>query len=169
MRRLSFAFCMSGYLVAAQAQDELLERELKIKIAYLFHFSQFTQWPTPSAFFNYCVYDDSELTEHLKKAYLGKTIAGGSISVQTIDEQSDIDPCQIIYFPHLVSNTLLTKVKTKPILTVGLQKNFLALDGIIYLFEENQKIHFAINHNQAQSVGLKMNAQLLSLSKEPPL
>jgi hypothetical protein len=169
LRCLLLAFYFGLNLSSVQAQDESLSPELKIKIAYLFHFSQFTQWTIPPPLFNYCVYEDIELTAQIKQAYLGKTIANTPISVQTIGEQSDFNGCHLIYFPHSVSNEFLIKVIEKPILTIGTQKNFIALGGIIYLFEDFQKIHFFINNNKAQAVGLKINAQLLSLSKEPPL
>jgi hypothetical protein len=48
------------------------------------------------------------------------------------------------------------------------QKDFIALGGIIFLFEEDQKIHFFINNVDAQEANLKMNSQLLALSRLPP-
>lgn len=82
--------------------------------------------------------------------------------------QSDFDSCQLLYFPNSVPLDLLASIRKKPILTVGEQKNILD-QGIIYLFEDSQKIRFFINNSRAISVGLKINSQLLTLSKEPPL
>jgi hypothetical protein len=76
--------------------------------------------------------------------------------------------CQIIFFPHPASKEILTSIYHKPILSVGVQKDFIALGGIIFLFEEDQKIHFFINNVDAQEANLKMNSQLLALSRLPP-
>jgi hypothetical protein len=102
--------------------------------------------------FTYCVYEDIELTQQIKQAYLGKTIASTPIFVQTISEQSNIDGCHLIYFPHFVSNEFLVKVSAKPILTIGTQNDFIALGGMIYLFEDHQKFIFlliTIKHKQS--------------------
>lgn len=147
--------------------DESSEREVKIKIAYLFHFNQFTEWAVKLPVFNYCVYDDAHFTELLKQAYVGKKHGDTDIDVQNITAQSNIDNCQLLYFPKDISSDLLARIHKKPILSVGTQKNFVEQGGIIYLFEEDQKIRFFINNATASASGLKINSQLLALSKEP--
>jgi hypothetical protein len=151
------------------ADDSSSERENKIKIAYLYHFAQFTEWTTKPSTFNYCVYEDTSFSELLKNAYAGKNFGDTIISVHPVYAQSDFDNCQLIFFPHSVSAELLTKLNKKPILSVGTQRNFAQVGGIISLFEDNQKIYFFINNITALNSGLKINSQLLSLSKEPPL
>jgi hypothetical protein len=146
--------------------DEETERENKIKIAYLFHFSQFTEWTTKPSTFNFCIYDDISFSSLLKQAYVGKKLGDIPVNVQNITEKSNVDNCQLIYFPNLVSTELLSHLNKKPILSIGSQKNFVE-QGIIYLFEEEQKVRFFINNSVAIASGLKISSQLLSLSKEP--
>jgi hypothetical protein len=146
--------------------DTEVERTEKIKIAYLFHFSQFTEWAIKPPVFTYCVYENSHFSALLKQAYDGKTLGTSQIDVQDVNATSTFDSCQLLYFPGNVPADLLASIRKKPILTVGEQKNILD-QGIIYLFEDNQKIRFFINNTQALSVSLKINSQLLSLSKEP--
>lgn len=154
--------CLGAFAVADDAQ----ERAEKIKIAYLFHFSQFTEWTPKPSIFTYCVYEDVHFSERLQQAYAGKTQGILQIAVQTVNAQSNFDNCQLVYFPAKTPIEILSQLKHKPILTVGEQKSFLE-QGIIYLFEDNQKIRFFINNSAAANVGLKINSQLLSLSKEP--
>lgn len=149
------------------ADDESSERENKIKIAYLFHFGQFTEWAVKSPTFNYCVYDDNHFSQLLKLAYSGKKLRDSQIEVANITEKSNVENCQLVYFPNAISTDLLTRIRKKPILSVGSQKNILE-QGIIYLFEDEQKIHFYINNNNALESSLKISSQLLVLSKEPP-
>lgn len=143
------------------------ERESQITAAYLYHFTKFTEWPTIAPAFHYCVYDDANFTDLLRQTYQGKTIGEASIDVKNISTQSKLDDCQLIYFSQPGAADFLKKVSSYPILSVGAQKDFIELGGIIYLFEENQKLRFYINNAVAVNVGLKINSQLLRLSKEP--
>lgn len=158
----SLAFCVAP----ACADDEVSERENKIKIAYLFHFAQFTEWEIKSPVFTYCIYEDSHFSDLLKQAYSTKTLGTAIIDVQTINATSTLDHCQIIFFPKEVPLHLLNQISKKPILSIGSQKNILD-QGIIHLFEEDQKIRFSINKANALQSNLKISSQLLSLSKEP--
>jgi YfiR/HmsC-like len=146
--------------------DEEMERENKIKMAYLFHFSQFTEWVVKSPHFNYCVYDDIYFSKLLKESYVDKTLNGAEINVLSINDDSNVTTCQLIFFPNIAPQEILNKISRKPILSVGIQKNFIAQNGIIYLYEKDQKIRFYINNNVATEVGLKISSQLLSLSKD---
>lgn len=166
LRLLILLASISSYGATAFAEDDS-DREVKIKIAYLFRFSQFTEWSTKPSVFNYCVYNDTHFSLLLKEAYYGKTLGDSVIGVVNLTEKSNIDECQLIYFPNIISTDLLARMHKKPIISVGSQKNILE-DGIIYLFEDNQKIHFYINNNNALESGLKISSQLLALSKEPP-
>ena len=156
-------FCFPPVFALA---DDAQERAEKIKIAYLFHFSQFTEWAVKPSVFTYCVYDDVHFSERLQQAYTGKTLGTLQIAVQAVNAQSNFDNCHLLYFPNKAPNEILSQLQKKPILTVGEQKNFFE-QGIIYLFEDNQKIRFFINNAAATSANLKINSQLLSLSKEP--
>lgn len=161
----TYVSCLSAAFAVA---DDVQERAEKIKIAYLFHFSQFTEWTPKPPVFTYCVYEDVHFSERLQQAYAGKMQGILQIAVQTVNAQSNFDNCQLVYFPAKTPAEILSQLKRKPILTVGEQKNVLE-QGIIYLFEDNQKIRFFINNSAAANVGLKINSQLLSLSKEPQL
>ena len=155
--------CLGAFAVADDAQ----ERAEKIKIAYLFHFGQFIEWTTKTPVFTYCVYDDTHFTQLLKQAYGNKKIGNISVDVVNVTEKSNVDSCQILYFPNVISAELLTKIRKKPIVSVGTQKTILE-QGIIYLFEDEQKIHFYINNANALESSLKVSSQLLALSKDAP-
>ncbi len=146
--------------------DEENERENKIKIAYLFHFAQFTEWSAKSSSFNYCVYDDTHFAKLLKTAYFDKTLNGNEVNVNLINVESNFSDCHLIYFPHDVPQNILIKITKKPILTVGTLKNFIEQNGIIYMYEKDQKIRFYIDNANAQEAGLKISSQLLALSKD---
>ncbi len=147
--------------------EEPPERESQITVAYLYHFTKFTEWPAVSSVFHYCVYDNANFTNLLEQTYRGKTIGDASIDVKNINSQSKLDDCHLIYFPEPGPADFIKKISTYAILSVGSQKDFTELGGIIYLFEEDQKIRFYVNNAAAINVGLKISSQLLRLSKEP--
>ena len=171
MRNLRTAIVIFTFLhlIPAHADSDDIDRELKIKIAYLYHFSQFTQWAKPLSTLNYCVFNDVAISELIKTTFIGKNSNGTfKLMVHAITEHDDVDDCQIIFFPHAVSREILNTTYHKPILTVGVQKDFTQQGGIVYLFEEDQKIRFFINNIDAQESNLKINSQLLALSRLPP-
>ncbi|MGZ4955235.1 MAG: YfiR family protein [Methylobacter sp.] len=168
MRRslILFALALSSVWNTSVAEEQP-ERESQITVAYLYHFTKFTEWPTVSAVFHYCVYDNVNFTNLLQQTYSGRTIGDASIDVKNINSQSKLEDCQLIYFPEPGPADFLKKVSQYPILSVGSQKDFTELGGVIYLFEEDQKIRFYVNNAAATNAGLKISSQLLRLSKEP--
>lgn len=146
---------------------EPTDRELQITAAYLYHFIQFTEWPEKPTVFHYCVYQNANFADLLRKTYSDKTVDDASINVSNINEQKKLDDCHLIYFPQAVSPSFLQKISKYAILSVGSQKDFTQLGGIIYLFEEDQKLRFYINNSAATDTGLTISSQLLKLSREP--
>lgn len=162
--RILFAFILLfGKPVFA---DEETDRQNRITFAYLLHFAHFTEWAVKPKVFNFCVYDDFAFSELLKEAYVGKKIENTPVNVENITIKSNVDSCQLVYFPNQASAELLLHLNKKPILSIGSQKNILE-QGIIYLFSDNQKLHFFINTEMALASGLKISSQLLMLSKDP--
>ncbi len=147
--------------------EESSVRELQIKVAYLYHFTKFTEWPLAGPVFHYCVYENTDFADLLRQSYRDKTISGASIDVQNIHVQTRLDDCQLVYFSQQAPSGFLEKIAKLAILSIGTQQDFIRSGGIIYLFEEDQKIHFQINNGAAIAAGLKINSQLLELSREP--
>lgn len=155
--------CVWHSVVAEESEN----RESQIATAYLYHFTKFTEWPTVLSVFHYCVYDDANFTDLLRTTYKGKNIGEAAIEVKNINSQTKLEDCQLIYFPNNSPADFLRKVSEHAILSVGIQKDFIENNGVIYLFVEDQKLRFYINNNVAINAGLKISSQLLKLSKEP--
>lgn len=147
--------------------DESSEQKLQLEVAYLYHFTKFTEWPIVSPVFHYCVYEDSNFTALLEKSFHDKAIGVTKIEVKNINAQTPLNDCQIVYFPQAAQGDLLSKASKLAILSVGTQKDFTELGGIIYLYEEDQKMRFYVDNKAATDAGLKISSQLLKLSKEP--
>lgn len=149
------------------AVAEPSEREQQITAAYLYHFIQFTEWPQKPAVFHYCVYDNVGFADLLRETYSDKTVGDASIDVNNINDKAKLEDCHLIYFSQIAPAGFLQKISQYAILSVGSQKNFIELGGIIYLFEADQKLRFYINNSAATNTGLAISSQLLKLSREP--
>jgi hypothetical protein len=161
---VSATLCAWNVCVAEESSGQ---REAQIIAAYLYHFIKFTEWPTVSPVFHYCVYEDTNFAGLLRKTYSDKTIGTASIDIKNINAQAKLDDCQLIYFSQAAPSDFLEAVSSHAILSIGMQKDFAELGGIIYLFEEDQKLRFYVNNATASHAGLKISSQLLQLSKEP--
>jgi hypothetical protein len=154
------------FITSTSASWADVEVENRILVTYLFRFSQLTEWTIHLPIFTYCIYEDTHFSQFLKDSYIGKKLKNLEIEVQTITEESNLDNCQVIYFYHDFSMNLLKQIHQKQILSIGSQSNIIEY-GIIYIFKEDQKIRFFINHANATSVGLKISSQMLLLSRPP--
>ncbi len=148
--------------------DESAVQELQITAAYLYHFPKFIEWPSAIPVFHYCIYQDADFTELLGTSYNDSATTSDRIEVKNIDAHSKLKDCRLIYFSQPAPAGFLERIAKLSILSVGTQKNFSDLGGIIYLFKEDQKMHFYINNAAATAAGLKIGSQLLRLSREKP-
>ena len=164
LRSSCLGFLLCFFSLNAAVAEEISEQ---LEVAYLYHFTKFTEWPTLSSVFHYCVYQDDNFTNLLQKSFQDKAMGNMEIDVKNINAQSPLNDCQIIYFPTAAQGDLLVKARKLAILSVGTQKDFTALGGIIYMYEEDQKIRFYVDNKAAIDAGLKISSQLLKLSKEP--
>ncbi|MBF0225545.1 MAG: YfiR family protein [Desulfobacterales bacterium] len=61
--------------------------------------------------------------------------------------------------------SILSKVKNMPVLTIGEMEGFVELGGIINFIKESDKIRFEINIDSAKRSGFTISSHLLKLSK----
>lgn len=167
MKRLSHSLIILLFTLLSLSNncyaDESSNLKMQITAGFLYHFAQFTKWPTPLSVVHYCIYEDPDFSAILQKAYSNET----GIDVKNINAQSNITACQIIYFSKNPTADFMKRISKQPVLSVGMEQGFTELGGIIYLYENNLKLRFYINNTAAITAGLKLSSQLLELSKEP--
>lgn len=156
--------------VLIESADARSRREQFIKAAYLFRLSLFVEWPTPlGGNLNFCVVDQAANTQVLQEALLNRRIASRPISVNAVTIDDDLSACQLLYIPDTVADVevLLDSVHSYPVLTIGESKKFYRSRGMIYLFSQHNKIHFAFNLEPLREAGLRVSSQLLTLGEQP--
>ncbi|WAK02892.1 YfiR family protein [Methylobacter sp. YRD-M1] len=152
------------------------QRELTIKAAYLFRLSLFVEWPpsrlnpTGSEPMHFCVADDQAMLESLKTVLAGKSINQHKIEVIEVQPRDNLSACHLLYLPRHIQTPkpFLQAVASHPVLTVGETEAFYRQGGMIYLYNKENRIRFAINEQAAKGAGLELRAQLLHLADQPP-
>ena len=174
-RRGAVLLAMFAALGAARlASTELSPSgEYEIKAAFLFHFSQFIDWPEgtlkgASTPLTYCTVGEDPFHGALDASLRGKTIGARPLQVLHFKQPQYIRGCQILFVgagEKALLPAVLANLKENAVLTVGESEHFVQNGGMIgFLLEEN-KIRFEINLEAAEHAKLKMSSRLLALAK----
>jgi hypothetical protein len=162
-------FILAMLTCGAQAQS----KEYQIKAAFLFNFAQFVDWPS-AAFANtnapFCigVLGDDPFGGALDTTIQDEAIGNHKIIIERSQNVEDLKNCQMIFVSKSEKKhigEILLDLDSKPILKVSEIDGFAQDGGGINFFLAGTKVRFEINPDAAQSDGLKISAQLLSLGK----
>jgi len=172
--RLAFALrCFLLLLLScssASALTDALEREQKIKAAYLYHLAQFIDWPDNHALktsptITICSFGSSAFDGYLQNLAQRKA-KGREIRLVTIDTR-DINPqCNIVFADtqSRLTQQLLEKYADNGTITVGEQQNFIDGGGLIALTTIENHVRLLINFEKAKANGLYISANLLEVA-----
>jgi hypothetical protein len=149
-----------------------VNREYRVKAAFLFHFTQFVEWP-PSVLpadkspLIIGVLGESPFDAYLEEAISEETVQGHPVTIRRYKDVAEIKTCHILYInlPSGTIQTVIPQLKGRSILTVSDKKGFLKAGGMIRLFSEDNKIRFKINQDAAQAERLVLSSKLLSLAE----
>jgi YfiR/HmsC-like len=142
--------------------------EAAVKAAFVYNFTKFIEWPTPipaDAPLTICIAGTrSELAASLT-ALAGKSAQGRMIEVKNNVQGADIESCDVLFLgqrAHALANYTRRQVG---LLTVSDVPDFVQSGGIIGLFNEGDRIRFAISPRNAEAARLKISSQLMKLAK----
>ncbi|ALC17998.1 hypothetical protein DSOUD_3278 [Desulfuromonas soudanensis] len=145
--------------------------ESQVKVAFLHHFAQFTDWP-PGALplgekpFVLGILGSDPFGEDLS-LLAGRRIKGRPVEVRRIGDIEEIFACQLLFIAPCKRHSLektLSLLKGRPVLTVGDSEGFAGRGGMIALVPEGGRIRFEINLGAVRKNGLTLSAQLLDLA-----
>ncbi len=147
-------------------------REYHLKAAFLFHFSQFIEWP-PQAFaapgspFIIGILGEDPFRALIDQTVAGEKVKDHPIVVHRFATVNDILPCHILYIsekPEGFIPGLFALLPAKYTLTVGDQYAFARVGGIIRFQTLNKKIRLQINLSAAKAADLNISSKLLRLA-----
>jgi hypothetical protein len=147
--------------------------EYTIKLAFLFNFTKFVEWPPDSyrdagAPLMICIVGHDPFSQSLEGELRTRTVGGHPVEVKTLRATDKLSACQIVFVPVTEkdqADRIVRGLKGSRTLTVGETEGFAVLGGIINLTVEGNKVHFEINQVAAERAGLKISSRLLSIAK----
>jgi hypothetical protein len=164
-----------GLLCAAAGFSRAAELQLseaQVKALFLYNFAKYVDWPDATfaqadAPIVIGVMGDSGFSDTLEKSVAGKRVGGRGIVVKSISEVGEDPACQILFVPASQkhrTDQVLTRLKGKPVLTVGETDEFLKSGGMINFFKKEGKVRLEIDLRPAREAKLHVNAKLLSVA-----
>ncbi len=173
IRLVAFTFILVFSWTGMAGSVAGVSREYQVKAVFLFNFAQFVEWPAtafsgPDAPLSLCVLGDDPFGTALQEAVHGETIANRRLEARHSRRVEDLVNCQMLFISKSEEQhigEILAELDVMAILTVSEVEGFARRGGNINFYLEENKVRFEINPDAAQSRGIKMNAQLLSLGK----
>jgi YfiR/HmsC-like len=149
------------------------EEEYALKLACLYNFTKFVEWPADSyrdagAPLAICVIGDDPFEPDLEGELRTRKAGSHPVEVKMLTSNDTLTSCHIVFVPAAEKShaiRIVTAVKGSSTLTVGETDGFAALGGIINLTVENNKLHFEVNRLAAERAGLTISSKLLNLAK----
>jgi hypothetical protein len=159
--------------LAAEAENQKIPSEERVKTAFLFNFVKFVDWPSGVFADNNSpvligIIGDDPLSGELEASLRGKNINGRKLIMRRIAWPGEIKGMHILMVcasESRAAQEILASVKGKPVLTIGEMDRFGQQGGIINFFIEEKKVRFEINIDAADKARLKISSQLLALAR----
>ncbi len=160
--------------VWAQQPAAVINREYQIKAAFLYHFSNYVEWPantftSKDAPFVIGVYGTNPFGAILDEIAHTKKVDGRPIEVHIVTFHRRGEKCQILFIPRSVTleeqNEVLRATLHFPVLVVGEADDFVQRGGNAQFFIEGNKVRFAFGADAIKRDDLKVSSKLLALAK----
>jgi hypothetical protein len=147
--------------------------EYQVKAAYLYNFAKFIKWPG-NAFADTAaplvigVLGRNDFAGELTKLS-SKSVRNRSIEIKQFETVKEIQTCHLLYINTSKSielASILSELRTRPIITVGDTDKFALHGGVIQFVTVRGRLRFIINLDTAKMNHVQIDAQLLSLAIE---
>jgi hypothetical protein len=166
------ALFLLAFLSPARAQNEA-SGEYSVKLAFLYNFAQFVQWPADSfrnsrAPLTICVAGDNPFEGEIGQSLQGRAVGGHPIELKRLRPQEDPRTCHMIFVRAAETKAVIRIVagaRGSSTLTVGEAAGFAARGGIINLTKEENRLRFEVNIDAAAETRLKISSKLFSLAR----
>jgi YfiR/HmsC-like len=141
-----------------------------IKAVFLFHFTQFVEWPqgafaSANAPFVIGILGADPLEPILAGVVQGEAVGQHPIVVRDLRNEDEASKCQIVYVTKRGEGLLdPRRLQNAPVLTVGESDAFFRRGGTIQLFFDRRHVRLRINLAAARIHSLVISAKLLRVA-----
>lgn len=151
------------------AQTEQQPSEYRLKVAFLYNFAAYTEWPSlHTSALNLCIYGEDPFGEHLQHLQQ-KKVHEHEILIRYIKDIEDLPGCHIVFITHSAVNKLsdiVDLLSGKPVLTIADTPGSSQHGVTINMTVKEGKVIFEANNAIAKRNGLKLSSQLLRFAYE---
>lgn len=155
-------------LVAISFQTSFAQKE-KFHSVFIYNFSKYVKWPESknSEKFVIGMLGKSPIEEELEVMSKTKKVNGTPIEIKQFNSVDEISDCHILYISASASNSLgkvISQIENKPVLIVTDNPGSAYKGATINFINQNGKIRFELNQQNAESKGLKVAGSLANLA-----
>ena len=144
-----------------------------VKAAFVYNFIKLVSWPEQrlaagSGPVQVCVIKGDEMEPALRQTLAGKVAGTHPIQVATIKEDDNLAQCHVLYLGargNARNAALMAKVSGRGVLLVDEGSRFTWPDGMIRLFQEQNRMRFELNLESLERSGLKVDPRLIRLAR----
>ena len=163
---------LAALLLLMASPHQAVAAEQGLKLAFLYNFVKFTDWParsnpTASGRVDFCIIGgDSEFDDALE-SLAGRNVRGLPLRTRVVSRVSELPGCQVVFLPNSTGRApgeIARAAAASGVLSVGEGNDFLNAGGMISLVTTGNRIQFDVNQAAVQGAGLNLNAQLLKLA-----
>ena len=157
-----------------QAQDPIIDREAKIKAAYLYQFIRYVQWPQ-SAFPEETSpivigsIGNDPVNPYLNAIARRRTAGNRKLVYRPVSSVSQAKSCHILFVSSNANGatvkSVVAKLRDTPVLLVGESPDFLRGGGVISFVAINNNIRLQLSTKSASNHGLRISSQLAKLAQ----
>ena len=166
---------MLGFVLVPARAVESNELLGQLKVAYLYNFTRFVQWPAPADAepFVIGVIGDPGMVDRLR-VLEDRQVEGRPIEIQSYAGIMDIRSCQILFVGSAAApeiESIVRHTAGEPTLllgdTMGYVGRGIAIEFYLQpdVFREKQRLRFKIDPKALRQRGLKVSAQLLDVAE----
>lgn len=158
---------------AAAQEPPAAAPEYRIKAAFLYNFTLYTEWPAGS-FADAAspivlgVIGRDPFGSELEATLKAKKVQGRGFEVKRSTSLEDLKGCHLLFVPASEKENapkIVEACRRRAVLTVGESSGFAAGGGVVGFTIEDNRVRFEINPDSAEQAGLKISSKLLNLAR----
>lgn len=152
---------LSGGFLRAQ------EDERAVRAAFVFNLTKYVSWPQPHNRLVLGVVGQGNMGTVLKQVLDGKVSDGRRIVVLMQPSDAELRDCDVLYVEEsspVVIRSILDRIRSRTMLTVGNTDQFTRMGGMVALVRSGDQIEIHVNLDTLRKCRLEMSSRLLNLA-----
>ena len=157
-------------LWGAGASASTSASEASLRVAFVFNFSKFIEWPQGyGEVFNLCAFGADDTMQQALEPLAKQAINKHPIAIHYLDNSEPlaeaIASCQILYWPSSGKALSLIDSLPKGVVLVVDEASSTSLASITLMRNDAGRMEFSINQQALSDAGVVVSSQLLKLAK----